>query len=147
MQTYFDTHLDGTISVAITPDSKYIASLSADYPQVLAIWEWTTDSDTPVCTAELDPRFGPQLNVRFNLENTFQLVTNSSFQTIFYEWSHAKGFVYFAPVLNDASFNKPVGNLTQSVFQSRSDRALTGTSLGNLVVWKTASDSTTSSTK
>jgi hypothetical protein len=126
--------------VAITPDSKYIASLSADYPQVLAIWEWTTDADTPVCTAELDPRFGPQLNIRFNGDDTSQLVTNSNFQAVFYEWSHEKGFTYFAPVLNDASFNKPVGSLTQSVFQTKSNRALTGTSLGNLVVWKTTDD-------
>ena len=35
------------------------------------------------------------------------------------------------------TFNKPVGKLTQSVFQSVNNRALTGTSLGNLVVWQT----------
>lgn len=101
VQTYFNTHLEGTISLAITPDSKYIASLSAHYPQVLAIWEWTTESETPLCTAELKPEYGPQINIRFNLENTFQLVTNSYSQTIFYEWSLDKEFVYFAPVLND----------------------------------------------
>ena len=101
VQTYFDTHQEGTISVAITPDSKYLASLSADYPQVLAIWEWTTDSDKPLCTAELEPRFGPQINIRFNLENTFQIVTNSHHQAVFYEWSHDNGFVYFAPQLDD----------------------------------------------
>lgn len=101
VQTYFNTHLDGTISVAITPDSKYIASLSAQSPQVLAIWEWTTDSETPVCTAELEEKFGLQNHIRFNLEDTNQLVTNSSFQTIFYEWSYDNGFVYHAPILND----------------------------------------------
>lgn len=30
-----------------------------------------------------------------------------------------------------------MGRLTQSVFQNHSNRALTGTSLGNLVVWQT----------
>ncbi|CAF0707326.1 unnamed protein product, partial [Brachionus calyciflorus] len=137
VQTYFNTHLEGTISIAITPDSKYIASISAQYPQVLAIWEWTTDSDSPICTAELDPEYGPQTNIRFNSENTFQLVTNSFSQTIFYEWSFDKGFVYYAPILNDTTFNKPVGKLSQSIFQIQSNRALTGTSLGNLVVWET----------
>lgn len=105
VQTYFNTHLEGIISVAITPDSKYIASLSAQHPQVLAVWEWTTDSETPICTAELKPEFGPQINIRFNLENIFQIVTNSYSQTIFYEWSFENGFVYFAPVLNDTVRN------------------------------------------
>ena len=73
---------------------------------MLAIWEWTTDSDKPLCTAELDPKFGPQTNICFNLENTFQIVTNSHHQTIFYEWSHDGGFVYFAPQLDDnVNFN------------------------------------------
>lgn len=87
--------------MAITPDSKYVASLSAEYPQVLCIWEWTTDSETPVCTAQIDPKFGPQSTIRFNLDNTFQLVTNSPTHTLFYEWSYENGFVYFAPELND----------------------------------------------
>ncbi len=30
-----------------------------------------------------------------------------------------------------------MGRLTQSIFQTHSNRALTGTSLGNLVVWQT----------
>jgi hypothetical protein len=87
--------------LAITPDSKYLASLSAEHPQVLAIWEWTTDQDTPICTAQLDARFGIQSNIRFNPENTAQIVTNSSHQVVFYEWSHEKGFSYFTPSLND----------------------------------------------
>ncbi|RNA14704.1 WD repeat-containing 66 [Brachionus plicatilis] len=138
VQTYFNSHLEGTLSVAITPDSKYLASISAQYPQVLAVWEWTTDSEVPICTAELDPEYGPQSNIRFNLENTFQIVTNSYSQTIFYEWSFDQGFVYYAPVLNDTTFNKPVGRLTQSIFQLNSSRALSATSLGNIVVWETA---------
>ncbi len=101
VQTYFNTHENGTISVAITPDSKFIASLSAEHPQVLAIWEWTTESEIPICTAEIDPKFGLQKNLRFNVENTFQLVTNSSNQALFYEWNMENGFVYYSPTLND----------------------------------------------
>lgn len=42
---------------------------------------------------------------------------------------------YFAPPLTDQDFNKPVGRYSQSIFQRNSSRALTGTSIGNLVVW------------
>jgi hypothetical protein len=87
--------------VAITPDSKYIASLSAQDPQVLAIWEWTSDSETPLCTAQLDPAYGRQNHIRFNEENTYELVTNSNSQVVFYQWNDQNGFVFYAPVLDD----------------------------------------------
>ncbi len=101
MQTYFDTHADGCISVAMTPDSKFIASLGSSHPQELAIWEWTTDSDRPVCSIQLEKSFGIQSNVRFNTENVFQLVSNSGHQVIFYEWSFDTGLKYFDPVIDD----------------------------------------------
>ena len=87
--------------MAITPDSKFIASLSAHHPQVLAIWEWTTDSDKPVCTIQLEQTFGLQSNIRFNTESIYQLVTNSSTQTIFYEWDFDAGFKFYDPIIND----------------------------------------------
>jgi cilia- and flagella-associated protein 251 len=101
VQTYFNPHLDGTLSVVMTNDSKYVASIGANYPQVLAIWEWTTDSDLPICTAQLEPKYGPQTNIRFNLDNYFYIVTNSPTQTVFYEWSFDNGFVYYAPIINE----------------------------------------------
>ena len=85
----------------MTHDSKFIATLSADFPQVLAVWEWTTDSETPVCTAELNRNHGLQYFVRFNPENPHQIVSNSPHQTLFYEWDAAKGIVYYAPHLDD----------------------------------------------
>lgn len=42
---------------------------------------------------------------------------------------------YYAPSLTDRDFNKPVGKYSQSMFQTGIARALTATSLGNLVVW------------
>ena len=42
---------------------------------------------------------------------------------------------YFAPPLTDQDFNKQVGRYSQSIFQRNSSRALTATSIGNLVVW------------
>ena len=42
---------------------------------------------------------------------------------------------YFAPPLTDEDFNKPVGRYSQTIYQFNSSRALTATSIGNLVVW------------
>jgi len=75
--------------------------LSVQFPQVLAIWEWTTDSELPVCTAEIDSMYGLQSNIRFNSYDIYQVVTNNQTQTIFYEWNNDSGFTYYAPEIND----------------------------------------------
>jgi WD40 repeat protein len=142
VQTYFNTHIEGTSAVAVSPDSKFIASISAQQPQVLAIWEWTTESETPVCSVELDQRYGLQDYIKFNRAVPSQIVTNSAHQALFYEWDAQNGFQFFAPLLNDETFNRPVGKLTQSLYQTQKSRALTGTSLGGLVVWQPIDDKT-----
>lgn len=101
VQTYFNSHSDGCVSVAMTPDSKFICSLGSSHPQVLAIWEWTTDNERPVCSIQLEKSFGSQSNIRFNTDNYFQLLSNSSHQVIFYEWNFENGLKYFDPVIND----------------------------------------------
>jgi len=42
---------------------------------------------------------------------------------------------YFCPPLTDEDFNKPVGKYTQSIFLENTNKCLTATSIGNLVVW------------
>ena len=86
MRTIFDPHKDGTVAIAITPNAKYLATLSAGETQTLAIWDWTTGDDHPVCTAKLKPSYGVQNYILFNPEDNTQLVTNSDSQIIFYSW-------------------------------------------------------------
>jgi len=42
---------------------------------------------------------------------------------------------YYAPPLTDEDFNKPVGKFSQTVFLRNCSRALTATSIGNMIVW------------
>ncbi|KAL3856807.1 hypothetical protein ACJMK2_011524 [Sinanodonta woodiana] len=135
VQTIFEISKDGgVVSMAMTPDARYLATLSAAKKQVLALWNWTVDGETPMCTVELKPEFGVQNFIFFNPEDIHYLVTNSDTQVIFYEWDTGR-MEYFAPPLTDHDFNKPVGRYSQSIFQLKSSRALTATSIGNLVVW------------
>jgi cilia- and flagella-associated protein 251 len=55
----------------------------------------------PVCTAEIDQMYGLQSNVRFNLNNISQVLTNNQSQVIFYEWNFETGLNYFCPEIND----------------------------------------------
>ena len=35
--------------------------------QTLSIWDWTVESETPVCTAMLDPSYGVQVLMVYNM--------------------------------------------------------------------------------
>ncbi|XP_013416583.1 cilia- and flagella-associated protein 251 isoform X1 [Lingula anatina] len=135
VQTLFDPHPEvGVAAIAMTPDAKYIATISAAEDQTLSIWDWTVDGEKPVCKTNLKAEYGHQHYIHFNPDDTFQLVSNSESQVIFYSWSSGQ-LEYFAPPLQDEDFNKQVGRYSQTIYQTNSSRALTATSVGNLVVW------------
>ncbi|XP_055861223.1 cilia- and flagella-associated protein 251-like isoform X2 [Biomphalaria glabrata] len=135
IQTMFDPNpKGGVVAVALTPDSRYLATLSALPIQTLAIWDWTVDGDVPICSADLKPEYGLQNFIAFDSTDVHHLVTNSESQVLFYNWEDSL-IKYYAPPLSDSDFNKPVGRYSQSMFQIGIARALTATSIGNLVVW------------
>ncbi|XP_059176207.1 cilia- and flagella-associated protein 251-like isoform X2 [Physella acuta] len=135
IQTMFDPNpKGGVVAVALTPDSRYLATLSALPIQTLAIWDWTVDGDVPICSADLKPEYGLQNFICFDSTDCHHLVTNSETQVLFLHWED-NSIKYYAPPLSDEDFNKPVGRYSQSMFQIGIARALTATSIGNLVVW------------
>ncbi|XP_072043906.1 cilia- and flagella-associated protein 251-like [Amphiura filiformis] len=135
VQTIFDAYPDiGVACMAMTPDAKYLVTISTSPAQTVSLWDWTTDGETPICSCELSESYGMQSYVYFNPEDTTQLVSNSDNQVIFYSWKGGE-LVFFAPPLTDQEFNRVVGNYSQSIFCSNSSRALTATSVGNVVVW------------
>jgi hypothetical protein len=101
IQTYFNSNTDGTLAMCITADSKYISTLSSKLPQKLSIWEWTNESDKPVCSIQLPIDYDLQKIVRFNNDNVYQLITNGDNQAMFFEWNLNDGLKYFAPKIND----------------------------------------------
>jgi len=42
---------------------------------------------------------------------------------------------FYAPPLTDEDFNKPVGKFSQTIFLRNCSRALTATSIGNVILW------------
>ncbi|XP_025089746.1 cilia- and flagella-associated protein 251-like isoform X2 [Pomacea canaliculata] len=135
IQTLFEDDPEGgVVALALTPDARYLATLSTGPIQYLKIWDWTIDGEIPLCCAKLNPVYGFQNYVTFNAENIHHVVSNSETQIIFYHWEE-RFIEYFVPPLTDEDFNRPVGRYSQSVYMSNSSRALTATSIGNLVVW------------
>ncbi|KAM3936701.1 cilia- and flagella-associated protein 251 [Leptodactylus fuscus] len=137
VHTIFHSHPDGgVVAVAISHNAKYLATIGGVTVQKVSIWDWTTVSETPICTAELNELFGFQKYIIFNPKDETQLITNSETQVIFYSWDNSN-LEYVAPPLNDKTFNKAVGAFSQSVFDFSNVRSLTATSAGKLVVWET----------
>ncbi|KAM4053992.1 cilia- and flagella-associated protein 251 isoform 2-T3 [Anomaloglossus baeobatrachus] len=137
VHTIFQSHPhEGVISIAMSQNAKYLATIGGGTVQKVCIWDWTTGSETPICKAELNAQFGLQKYIIFNPKDETQLITNSDTQVIFYSWDNCN-LEYVAPPLNDKTFNKAVGAFSQSVFDFRNVRSLTATSAGKLVVWET----------
>ncbi|XP_069611603.1 cilia- and flagella-associated protein 251 [Ranitomeya imitator] len=137
VHTIFQSHpQQGVIAIAMSQNAKYLATIGGGTVQKVCIWDWTTGSETPICTSELNAQFGLQKYILFNPEDETQLITNSDTQVIFYSWDNCN-LEYVAPPLNDKTFNKAVGAFSQSVFDFRNVRSLTATSAGKLVVWET----------
>ncbi|XP_058889004.1 cilia- and flagella-associated protein 251-like isoform X1 [Acipenser ruthenus] len=135
VQTLFHCHPEGgVLAMAMTPDAKYVATIGADAAQRVCIWDWSSQREDPVCAAELSAAYGVQDYILFNPSDCTQLVSNSESQVVFYSWNNEK-LEYTVPQVTEKSFNKVVGSFSQTVFHFRASRALTGTSLGNLVVW------------
>lgn len=86
VQTIFDAGEQGVVAMALTPDARYLATVSAGTPQVVCIWDWTVEGDFAMCSATLDPSYGIQDFLLFNPDNTTQIVSNSETQVIFYAW-------------------------------------------------------------
>ncbi|KAM8960745.1 cilia- and flagella-associated protein 251 [Pelodytes ibericus] len=137
VHTIFNSHPGGgVIAVTISKNAKYLATVGGEIVQRVSIWDWTTGAGEPVCTVELNAEFALQKYITFNPQDHTQLITNSEKQVIFYSWNDSN-LDYIAPPLNNKTFNKVVGDFSQSVFDFGSIRALTGTSAGKLAVWET----------
>ncbi|XP_070205737.1 cilia- and flagella-associated protein 251-like isoform X2 [Littorina saxatilis] len=135
IQTLFDPNPEGGVTaVALTPDARYLATLSAGPVQIMAIWDWTIDGEMPICSAELQPSYGVQDYIQFYSEDIHHVLTNSDTQVLFFTWAE-RSMKFYDPPLTDEDFNKPVGRFSMSIYQTNSSRALTATSIGNLVVW------------
>ncbi|KAM9329614.1 cilia- and flagella-associated protein 251 [Gastrophryne carolinensis] len=137
VHTIFLSHPEGgVVAIAMSQNAKYLATIGGGTVQKICIWDWTSGSETPICTAELTGQFGFQKFIIFNLQDPTQLITSSETQIIFYSWDNST-LEYIAPPLNDNTFNKVIGAFSQSVFHLDNVRSLTATSAGKLVVWET----------
>ncbi|XP_062941343.1 cilia- and flagella-associated protein 251 [Cynocephalus volans] len=138
VHTIFDSCPEGNgiRAIAMSPDAKYLATISDAEVQKVCIWKWTLAVETPASTLELPKEYGLQNYLTFNPTNNKELVSNSRTQTIYYLWNEERGILaHSAPLLTEKTFNKLVGKFSQSVFHLNLTQILSATMEGKLVVW------------
>ncbi|KAK4470367.1 hypothetical protein MN116_005929 [Schistosoma mekongi] len=138
VRTIMKPHEYGVISVALTEDARYLATLAADsIDQSIAIWNWTTGSDLPHCQVNSRGQISFQTKITFNPSNYYHLSTNGDHQVTFYSWSNEENnMVSYTPSLKDEDFKQKVGQFSYTQYLPDKCIAITGTSTGLLVVWE-----------
>lgn len=94
VRSIFEPHENGVVAIALTPDAKYLATLSASSPQTFSIWDWTTGSEAPLCSCVLPETCGVQNYILFDPTDVSNVITNSEKQVIFYSWVRNEVFTF-----------------------------------------------------
>jgi len=102
--------------------------------QSISVWEWTEETDQPVCTANLGTQ-DVQTCVLFNAWETHEIATNGKRRLFFWTWDIGQPFQFYSPALNSRDFKQRIGDYTQTIFLPESTQAATGTVDGDVVIW------------
>jgi len=161
IKTIFNPHLDGAVSIDMSPDAMFLVTLSSpdrDGLQEVALWEWTVDHEGPLYSStcpQLQPPEalnGPEAKfqeteaepqplefVKFNQHNVVEFVTTGPDQITFWSWETRTLEHQTPPRISKADFGARVGDFTHTAYLPGTTRAVSGTTAGNLVMWDTAS--------
>ena len=133
----------GFVSLDVSLDSQYLVTMSDiddgsmevyGKEQEIAVWSMLDLSAGPLVMATL-PAGDKQHVVKFNPEN-YQILSNGKQRTFFWDLDlEARTLSYLSPPVSSKDFNQPVGTFTVSTFVPGTDRALTATDDGVVVVW------------
>ena len=125
---------EGIAAMDMSADAMFLATLSAGYPQQVAIWEWTVPTKDAAITADIGPDHEYQHCVRFNPVDVRDIVSNGEKQVIFWNWTE-EALTAFHPPRGISKLKKAVGVLTETVFIPYTTKAVTATMNGSVVLW------------
>nr|CDS33421.2 hypothetical transcript [Hymenolepis microstoma] len=157
VRCFFGIYPEGVIALRLTPDARYLASLSAPLrkgsgQQTLSIWNWTSGpheaSNDEVCDESFErpqsmcsvpikaEEVGIQTHIAFKEDNYFQLMSNSESHVVFYDWTLEGKVTSHTPALDPKIFQTNYGKFVMSAYIPNTDMAITVTSRGFAVVWE-----------
>ncbi len=143
VRMFLNPHPNGVLKMDLSADDLYIVTLGADLPQTISIWDWTDESkDGPIASSKLQ---NTDLNktlywIKFNPSDPHEFATNGAERVSFMKWSETSGTIsYYSPIVSKKEFasrNKESQPMTKTVFLPTTERAVTGTEGGDILVWE-----------
>ncbi|KAJ3161226.1 hypothetical protein HDU88_007399 [Geranomyces variabilis] len=139
IRTIFDPHDgQGTVAVSFTRDGQFLVTLGDDSPQTIAVWDWTSEEDSPIASAVVDGE--KQTCVMVNPADPYEILSTSAHAVNFYTWGAESGIQQYVPSLNPKDFKHVPTSYAHSTFLPTTSnntigQALTGTNDGDIVVW------------
>ena len=127
----------GVLACDISADALYIATVSKDSPQKIALWPWTVENcQAPEHITEITAN-DEQNIVRFNPDDPRYVVTNGTKRVIFWSWAEGS-WKFYSPPVTAKELKQSIGNFTQSVFIPGTSMAASGTVDGDVLLWDNA---------
>ncbi|KAJ3380430.1 Cilia- and flagella-associated protein 251 [Entophlyctis sp. JEL0112] len=135
IKTIFGIHSgNGVVACEFTNDAKYLVTLGNEDVQKLMVWDWTTESDTPL--VEIDISGEPQQWLQINPADGFEIMTNGHSTVNFFVWDASDRTIkQNVPLLNSKDFLHTPATFTTSLFIPTKHEAITATVDGDVVVW------------
>ncbi|KAI5690334.1 hypothetical protein MNV84_04498 [Leishmania braziliensis] len=141
----------GVLSVSMSPDGQYLATLNRRDPQEIMIWAWTQTNSAaggaapgsvdlladvgvaPVFVRRIAAR-DEQTFISFSQDHPELLCTNGLRRVIFWSWREGV-LKYYSPPILQRRLRASVGNFTQTVYLPGTMMACSGTVDGDVVLW------------
>ncbi|KAM9391470.1 cilia- and flagella-associated protein 251 [Pholidichthys leucotaenia] len=140
VHTIFNCHSDaGVIAMAFSSDTKHLATLSTEKVQYLCIWDWTNETQKPLCFTEINPEHGFQGYIIFRPNDNTQLLSSSESHLLFYSRFGNLTTIRTEPVKLPSFKPTIIGTMgavsfCHAVFHWREPQILTAIE-GSIVVW------------
>ncbi|CAL6003796.1 Putative_flagellar associated protein [Hexamita inflata] len=143
-------HLNKSVlRMDLSDDGALIGVLTDSEPtQDLHIFEWASPSESSAVSASVLPQLGLQRDLRFNPADFRQMISNSAFKTVFWEWeeliqvnSISQNLRFYVPEISD--FKTQPSAFTVSCFLPKTTAALTATVNGEVVLYDVQDKSST----
>ncbi|ORY51113.1 WD40 repeat-like protein [Rhizoclosmatium globosum] len=134
IKTIFEIHSGtGVVACEFSKDMKYLATLGAEEKQTIQIWDWSAETDTPLCKLEIEGE--PQRTLKINPEDSFEIMTNGSETVNFFIWDKDGSIVKNVPLLASKDFLHTPAKFTYSMFIPTKHQAITATVDGDVIIW------------
>jgi WD40 repeat protein len=143
IRTYLNPHPGGVKAIDISACDNYLVTLGEDNPQTISLWNWTDDKEEgPIVSLKL--QYHEDLKelfwAKFNPQDPTEIAVNSVDRVVFLRWEHEHPtFHFYAPTFFKKDFSNPKQaemNFTKTIFIPEGEQAVTGTTMGDIVVWK-----------